>query len=244
MGGSNYVGDLSRRLVPGETNFSAGVLGKYNFSEYVAWRFGINYAKVSGGDYNFKEYRNRNLSFFSHLWELDNRVEVNFVRFGTGVLAKRSSSYFFAGLNLFYFNPKTEYSGTIIALQPLGTEGQSLGDKDKRYKRVGIALPIGIGHKFSLSPNWVLGAEIGVRKTFTDYLDDVSRTYPNFEQLNSKEGSAAVNLSDRSREVNGAAVRAEEGNFRGDPAIKDWYFVAGITLTYRFTPIRCMFSKY
>lgn len=243
IGCSNYNGDLARRVVLAETNFSAGVLGRYNISEYFSWRFGINYAKISGGDYNFKEYQNRNLRFFSDIWEMDNRIEFNFRRFGTGSLAKRSSSFFFLGLNLFHFNPKTEYNGTIVKLQPLGTEGQNLDDR-KKYKRVGVSIPIGIGYKYSLSPNWVLGAEIGIRKAFTDYIDDVSGTYPDFEQLQSKSGSGAVALSDRSGELNPRTRMAEKGNYRGDPAIKDWYYLAGITLTYRFTPIRCMFRNF
>lgn len=243
IGASNYNGDLSRRMVLSETNFSAGLVGKYNFSEYFSWKFGLNYAKVSGGDYNFKEYQNRNLSFFSHIWELDNRIEFNFIRFGNGVLAKRSTPFFFAGFNVFYFNPKTEFRGAIVTLQPLGTEGQNLEGR-KKYKQIGVALPLGMGYKFSFSPNWVFGAEIGVRKTFTDYLDDVSGTYPNFEQLQGRNGSTAVALSDRSVELDGRTRLATEGNFRGDPAIKDWYFIAGISLTYRFTPIRCGFNNY
>lgn len=243
IGGSNYNGDLARTVVLSESNISFGGYGKYNFSEYVSWRFGINYAKVSGGDYNFDEYQNRNLSFFSNIWELDNRLEFNFVRFGTGVLAKRSTSFLFAGVNLFYFNPKAEYNGSIINLHPLGTEGQTLDGK-KKYSRVNVALPIGIGYKYSLSPNWILGVELGVRKTFTDYLDDVSTVYPNFENLQGKSGSAAVALSDRSGEINSRARGASEGDFRGDPAIKDWYYIGGFTLTYRFSRIRCTFSNY
>lgn len=242
IGTSNYTGDLARKIVPSESNFSAGLLGRYNISEYFSWRFGINYAKVSGGDYNFKEYQNRNLSFFSHIWELDNRIEFNFVRFGTGVLAKRHSAFFFAGINAFYFNPKAKYNGSIVQLQPLGTEGQNLPGH-KKYSRVNVAIPVGLGYKYSLSDNWVLAFEISVRKTFTDYLDDVSTTYPNFEQLQSRSGSDAVALSDRSGELNHSARQATEGNYRGDPAIKDWYFITGFSLTYRFTPIRCMFSK-
>ncbi|HCS19783.1 MAG TPA: hypothetical protein DIW47_04325 [Bacteroidetes bacterium] len=243
IGGSNYNGDLARHVVLPETNLSFGAFGKYNMSEYVSWRFGVNYAKVSGGDYNFENYQYRNLSFFSHLWELDNRLEFNFVRFGTGVLAKRSSSFLFAGINLFYFNPKAEYNGNIIQLHPLGTEGQMLDNK-KNYSRVNVALPIGLGYKYSLSANWVLGVELGVRKTFTDYLDDVSGTYPNFELLQANNGSAAVALSDRSGEINSRTRSASQGDFRGDPAIKDWYYIGGFTLSYRFSRIRCTFSNF
>ncbi|MDX5321255.1 MAG: hypothetical protein LPK45_09075, partial [Bacteroidota bacterium] len=93
------------------------------------------------------------------------------------------------------------------------------------------------------SPNWILGAELGVRKTFTDHLDDVGGMYPDLNALRQKEGNTAAALSDRSGELVGSEQLSQQGDFRGDSQIKDWYYIAGITLTYRFTPIRCMFTK-
>jgi len=243
VGGSNYTGDLARNFVIGETNLSVGAFGRYNFNEYWSYKFGFNYGKISGGDHNFKEYQTRNLSFFSNVFELDNRIEFNFRRFGVGVLSTRSSAFVFTGLNVFYFNPKAEYNGTVFKLQPLGTEGQTIDD-NKSYLRVNLSVPLGMGYKYSLSENWVLGAELGFRMTFTDYLDDVSGTYPDFNELQNKEGSMAVVLSDRSAEVQPFERKAEAGEWRGNPELKDWYVIAGITLTYRFTPIRCGFSNY
>ena len=242
LGGANYTGDLARKMVLAETNLSAGAFGKYNFNEYFSWKFGLNYGKISGGDYNFKEYSNRNLSFFSHIIELDNRIEFNFIRFGTSSLAKRATPFFFSGLNVFHHDPRTEINGMNIKLRPLGTEGQNL-EGNRKYLPVIMAIPIGLGYKYSISDNWVLSGEIGARRTFTDYLDDVSGIYPNFQEVQGRSGSTAVQLSDRSGEVAGEPM-ANPGDWRGDPKLKDWYFIAHISLTYRFCPIRCMFYNF
>jgi hypothetical protein len=41
-----------------------------------------------------------------------------------------------------------------------------------------VAIPFGIGAKMNVSKKVGIGLEWGPRKTFTDYLDDVSGTYP------------------------------------------------------------------
>ncbi len=242
-GTTNYTGDLARQIVLSESGVAAGVLGRYNFNGYFSWRPGFNFGRISGGDYNFKEFKTRNLSFFSSIFEFDNRLEFNFQRFGTSTLAKRHTGFVFAGLNVFYFNPKTRFNGEVYTLQPIGTEGQRL-EGHRRYYRIGIAIPLGIGYKFSISQNWVLGAELGFRKTFTDYLDDVSGLYPDFAQLAASGGNTAVRLSDRSMEISPYEQRAAAGDWRGNPHLKDWYMMAGVTLTYRFTPILCGFSNF
>lgn len=243
IGGANYSGDLARRIVLNETNLQAGILARYNFNEYFSWRPGINYLKVSGGDYNFNETQFRNLSFFSTIWELDNRIEFNFLRFGTSVLAKRMSTYVFLGLNAFYFNPMAIYGGETVELRNLGTEGQTLPG-NKRYSNVNIAIPMGIGYKISLSDNWVFSVETAWRKTFTDYLDDVSGLYPDFAALAARGNNTTIALSDRSAEVAPFERRAEAGVWRGNPRYKDWFLSTGITFTYRFTPIKCGFSSF
>jgi hypothetical protein len=74
-------------------------------------------------------------------------------------------------------------------LQPIGTEGQTAYangavDNDfpnrvaaKQYSLWGIAIPMGVNLDFIIKKSWVVGIDIGVRMTFTDYLDDVSGYY-------------------------------------------------------------------
>lgn len=83
-----------------------------------------------------------------------------------------------------------------------------------------------------VSDNVVLGYEIGLRKIFTDYLDDVSSTYVNPIDLATARGFKAVEMSYRGGEVkNGSPFYPTEGSLRGSIKQKDWYYFHGITLS-------------
>ncbi|MEO5564649.1 MAG: hypothetical protein ABIR18_14480, partial [Chitinophagaceae bacterium] len=63
------------------------------------------------------------------------------------------------------------------------------------------------------------------RYAFTDYLDDVSKTYVNKGVLLTRKGQTAVDLSYRQSTAN-------EGDQRGNSEVKDLYFMSGFKLTY------------
>jgi hypothetical protein len=245
LGGSNYAGDLARKVVIKKTGLSIGLLGRYNFSDYMSVRQSLSYIKISADDKNFSEYVTRNLSFTSDIFELGNMVELNFRRFGTevsgysGIQSKRSTFFAFSGINVFYFNPSAYIGGSLTKLQPLGTEGQNLG-QTKKYKRVGISIPMGGGYKINLSNNFVCSVELGFRKTFTDYLDDVSQEYPDLAAVQAQSGVTAALLSDRSNENSPFIQHSSMKDMRGTSNTKDWYLVAGVSFTYRFIQNRCL----
>jgi hypothetical protein len=69
-----------------------------------------------------------------------------------------------------------------------------------------------------------------MRKTFTDYIDDISQEYYidfNAVPDQSKIGASQY-LSDPS------ATKHAPGMQRGNPQNNDWYSFAGITISYRF----------
>ena len=87
--------------------------------------------------------------------------------------------------------------------------------------------------KFNISDRSNIGVEIGFRKTFTDYLDDVSSAYPDIEVLDSADPIAA-SLSYRSPEyyeVGPKDLGNPVGRTRGNPEKMDWYFIMGVTLS-------------
>src|SRR5690606_15533698 len=93
--------------------------------------------------------------------------------------------------------------GTKIFLRDLGTEGQGLPqypDK-KMYNLVQIAVPFGGGIRLRLSDNVHISYEIGLRKLFTDYIDDVSTTYADEAILASRRGQRAVGIAFRGDEL-------------------------------------------
>jgi hypothetical protein len=237
IGGSNYQGDLAYNLVPKETNLAGGIFTRYNLNKYWSWRNALQYGKVTASDENFEDRRTRNLSFQSHIWELNSVFEFNYLPFGSHVLTKDFSTFVFGGLAAFRFNPRTEYKGNIIELRPLRTEGQNRKDM---YSTIQIAVPFGGGVKYSYKKNWVFAFEVGWRKTFTDYIDDVSTTYPNRDEQISRSGLLSAELSDRSWELQEIGEPlSQKGDWRGDPNLKDWYIFSLITVAYRFTPINC-----
>ncbi len=228
-GASNYHGDLADEIVLAETHLSGGVFYRYNFNEFWAYRPMLSVMTISGSDENFEEYRLRNLSFKSNIIELSNTLELNFQPFSNSPYHNSSSFYAFAGVALMYHNPKAELNGEWHKLRNLNTE--NLPPKN-RYNRFQFAIPFGGGYKYAISRNLMLGIELGWRRTFTDYLDDVSTVYP--------EESANYQFTDRSYLVSdGGVYIAEPGDQRGDPNLKDWYMQAGISISYKFTPILC-----
>lgn len=237
IGASNYHGDLAYNIVPKESHMAQGIHIRYNFTPYWSYKPSIMHCKISGSDANFPEYQMRNLSFQSDIWEVSNALEFNFVPFGSRILSKNFSSYATLGIAVFRHNPKTEYEGELYTLRNLRTEGQT---SETQYGLLQLAIPFGGGVKYNINKNIVLGWELAWRKTFTDYLDDVSTVYPDLDELRDQRGDLAANLSDRSWEMDGVgAPQSVAGDERGDPAMKDFYFFTGITLTYRLTPITC-----
>ena len=93
---------------------------------------------------------------------------------------------------------------------------------------------MGIGFKFNLRKRIAISIEYGIRKTFTDYLDDVSGNYLGNDVLTGFRGPLAAELADRS--TDGATA----GFNRGNPTNKDWYSFYGIMLTFKpFKPDIC-----
>jgi hypothetical protein len=88
--------------------------------------------------------------------------------------------YVFVGVAVYHFNPYAyDTTGKKVYLQPLSTEGEGLPQYPgrKEYALTQLAIPFGGGIKFRITDRVVLAYEIGMRKLFTDYLDDVSNTY-------------------------------------------------------------------
>ena len=82
-----------------------------------------------------------------------------------------------------------------------------------------------------VSPHTVLAYEITVRKTFTDYLDDVSTTYVDQTALAQARGAKAVEMAFRGDELKGStATYPDDGAVRGGSKYDDWYYTTGFTL--------------
>ncbi len=236
--GTNYFRDLEWSL----TRMAASVGLRYKLSNYFALKSHLTYGRITGDDKLTTEYfRNyRNLNFFSDIYEFNVNFEGAFqqeqvghryrLRKVRGMKGYELYTYAFVGVGVFYFDPKTTYKGTTIRLQPLGTEGQGLIPSRNRYSLVQLCIPVGIGFKYTLDRTWGVGLELGIRKTFTDYIDDVSTTYFDFNNYPNANQDAAA-LSDRSNQSD--PVVTTPGEQRGDPRDKDSYMFGIFSINYK-----------
>lgn len=232
VGGANYHGDLAKEIVMSETNLMLGAYFEQNLNEWVSLRYQVAYGKISGSDENFPIYNDRNLSFFSHILEGSVLLEYNFFPFGLNPNLAYFSPYVFVGLGVFHFEPKTYFRDEVHSLRKLRTEGQGLDGK-RMYSAIQPAMPLGFGIKVKQSKKILVGAEVGFRKTWTDYLDDVKGEYPSFERMLQERGELAALMSHRYKEK--APDRTvQEGYMRGDPHLNDWYFFMNIRIAYKF----------
>ena len=230
LGGTGYyIGDMNSTHF-NNLRVSGGITYRKNFDRRFTFKSSALYTNVYANDENSKEAIkvNRNLKFKSDIIELSGQIEFNFLPYETGNSLYNWTPFIFTGVSIFNYNPQAEGSdGQWYDLQELGTEGQGTTSfpNRKKYSLTQLSVPFGGGVKIGVSDNFNIIVEYGLRKTFTDYIDDVSTTYVG---IPSEFTNIAIELADPS--IDG---RQLAGIARGDETNKDWYSFSGITLSFR-----------
>jgi hypothetical protein len=245
LGAANYLGEIggneqTRRdfvadLKFSQTRLAANIFARHKFSYNFSVKTTMSYGRISGEDRLSTNpgRAGRNLSFRNDLVELSSTAEFCFYSIQDVGRAYRYrndfKAYVFAGVGGVYSNPKAEYKGEWIALQPLQTEGV-------KYNKFNLALPAGAGFYFTLNKQHRVGWELGWRTTFTDYLDDISTVYADPKNLS----SLASVLANRNGELLPYGNNSDlpdpnnytAGNKRGDPTHNDSYIFSSINYSY------------
>ena len=233
-GVSNYQGDLQAKrftFQQAKPAFGAGVL--YEFSPKLYGRANVTFGKVEGNDKLSNTYAIRNLSFSSSITDVHLGLEYDLLNSYNHSIVP----FVFGGISVFRFNPSAlDTAGQRVYLQPLGTEGQGFFQGREKYDLTALALPFGGGLKFSLNENVKVRFEVGLRKTMTDYLDDVSTTYADQNELLANNGQQAVDLAFRGDEDKNGLVYPPANTARGNPGSKDWYYFTGLGVSFRLNP--------
>jgi hypothetical protein len=135
--------------------------------------------------------------------------------------------YVNAGGGVHFFKPMAEWNGIWYDLRPLGTEGQVADPNRSPYKKFSPVIPFSFGKKFRLGNGMTLSADISLRKSFTDYLDDVSGNYYDTAIIFNSTGLVAAHFADPSNNDGGVGRIGYE---RGNPLNVDNYFLFGLKL--------------
>jgi hypothetical protein len=199
IGTFNYTGDLVKNYNFKYSQPAATVLYRSNINRIVSFRAAITGGKLSASEKPIDAFADmRDASFDIFLLEGSMGIEYHFLNWRDGKYPMRFTPYLFGGLALF------------------GISGNDT--KSAEYSNVQMAIPFGGGFKYIINPRWYVAIEFGVRKTFFDYLDNIS---------DFKDQTAIPRVYDF-----------------GNPNDNDNYYFLGITLTRTFYDIPCPTNPY
>jgi hypothetical protein len=246
--GRTFVKDLNIPL----TKMMKGIYVNLYPAEWIGFRLAANLGELEGYDSLITDkggdeiYRKRrNLAFKSNLSEAYAAMElyptVLFENFDG--LFHKVRPYGIIGLGMFHFNPKAQYidpngNRTWVELKPLRLEGQGMAEYPDRkpYALTQLMIPMGFGLKYYITENMFVGFEVLHRKTFTDYIDDVSTTYidPNLfdHYLTPSQATIAKQLFFREN-LYDPTSQPSLNEQRGDPKQNDAYFSAILRFGWR-----------
>ncbi|MDN5215752.1 DUF6089 family protein [Fulvivirgaceae bacterium BMA12] len=240
----NYFGDLAPKAGATSTDISFTRPGfGLHLHRKIGSRYWVRgsllYGRLKGSDFSSANPDDesarfryvRNLQFRNDIFEFSAQGVIDITpHHGTFLGRPTFTPYVFGGIAVFYHNPKglvpetdvntgqaLEDAGKWIALEPLGTEGQySDGSGVSPYKKVQLAVPVGIGVRYKVNESLDVEVEVGYRHLFFDHLDDVGGSYVDLNTLNS---DLARVMSDRSREL--TAVESGETRDLTNPLVAE-----------------------
>ena len=175
-GGSNFVGDVGSTKYVNPNKLAIGAVYKWNKSTRHSWRASFMQSTLKANDYVSDDpgRYTRGYEFKNTVQELSAGLEFNFFDFNLHDLKRQITPYVYTGLSYFRYDYQYFVNG--------GTE------YDK--KEYSFAIPMALGIKSNITPNFILGFEVGARYTFTDNIDASNPDLPNafkFGNLNNKD---------------------------------------------------------
>lgn len=197
IGAFNYTGDLVRTYNILNSKPAGTVFYRANISKIVSFRTSLTGGKLAASDKRpldaFATQRASSFNLF--VLEASTVFEYHFLDWRDSQRRLRFTPYLFAGFSLFVLSGNAE--------------------KNAEYSNVQPAIPFGGGVKYVINPKWYVAVELGIRKTFFDYLDNIS------------DGDLSVK------------------NYQyGNRYDNDTYFFTGITFTRTLYDIPCPTNPY
>ena len=112
LGGSNYFGDMNQFNPLYGVKPAAGLLYRYSFHSRATFRLNVMYGTVGASDADASQAikQNRNLSFFTPIYEVGSGLEFHYKPFKLGHTKHFATAYMLVEMALFRMNPQTIYN--------------------------------------------------------------------------------------------------------------------------------------
>lgn len=199
-GGANIISDVGRTNFIRPSDIALGGLFKWNASKRYAWRASVIYGKLQADDTqsSISSRKQRGFVVGNSILEASAGLEFNFVEYNLHKLGPAFTPYLYTGITYFRYDYNYFNAGQLV---------------DANQRDGSFAVPMTVGLKLRVGQQFIIGAEVGARYTFTDNLDASNPSKSNISQQ----------------------LDVDFGNTNS----KDWYVFSGITFTYTFGRVPC-----
>lgn len=167
-GAGTYFGDMTKIELSESVNPAYGAFVRYNFNPRYGLRFNVLNGSIGAvGEFDSQTWNtdldNLSWDFNKNVLDISLQFEFNFFKYIVGERETPYSSYIFAGVGT-----QTYLYDSLGVVSPT-----SVPTFTEAGREFALTIPFGLGFKFNLSKRIGLGLEGGLRKTFSDKLDDL-----------------------------------------------------------------------
>ena len=255
----NFILDLHL----GQTKFSGHAFARYRRSGLFALKAQLGIVRIEDYDNLSSNLARvtRNAHFRNNIYELSVRQEVNlFSRSEITSYTSRNqigvNAYALMGVTGFLHSPQARldrdaaeyhFAQGNINTNPVVLDYEQwhnlrdFGTESVSYRKMSTGFPIGLGASFIVNYSFRVGVELVWNLTLTDYLDDVSTTWANPENLSdiglilsnpsSPVVAEAAGATDPDAYLNNFRYDDNYSSPRGNPDRNDTYGTLQITLS-------------
>jgi len=163
-GAGTYFGDMTKSDFGKSVNPAYGAFMRFNFNPRYALRFNV----LNGSIGSTGSFEGQPWNFKKNVLDISLQFEFNFFKYIVGDKETPYSTYLFAGVGMQTY----KYSLDPNLIQPL-VDASYLANASQLGPVLTPTIPFGLGFKFNVSKRIGLGIEGGLRKTFSDKLDNL-----------------------------------------------------------------------
>lgn len=178
LGTCNYAGDIVKTGNYDMREFAPafGIFFR-TYTGSISWRMSVARGKLAGDDNSWvgTDRVNRGFSFSSPLTEFALHAEYQLLNSESWRTSPTSRKYFgaflFVGAGIALVNPKTNFNKSLGGEYPAW-----IAEDERNHKTAMLTIPVGLGVKYELGGNFIIGADFSLNPVFNDYLDGISRS--------------------------------------------------------------------